>query len=226
MWLLEAAVAVAVEGRDRGGEEKEEGKDSGGGGGTHLWHAFSYLTIDDASISRRSTGGGGEGEPHFMHSCSHITIDPRILTMPGRSTSGFHRPGRHRVHLARSAVRCSARRMKSELHPHKNHLRGGLPRLVRTFLHVDDSFDFSFFWCGHFQRPRRGGRGGTKEVDWEEEEEEEQEEEKEKEKREVRRRGNWKEEEGEARKIEQGTGSTAGTRVHMRVPGYPGTRAR
>ena len=26
------------------------------------------------------------------------TIDPRIPTMPGRSTSGFHQPGKHRVH--------------------------------------------------------------------------------------------------------------------------------
>ena len=31
-----------------------------------------------------------------MHGRSRMTIAPRILTMPGRSPSGFHRPGRHR----------------------------------------------------------------------------------------------------------------------------------
>ena len=29
-----------------------------------------------------------------MHGRSRMTIDPRIPAMPGRSTSGFHRPGR------------------------------------------------------------------------------------------------------------------------------------
>ena len=31
----------------------------------------------------------------IMHGRSCPTIDPRIPTVPGRSTSGFHRPGRH-----------------------------------------------------------------------------------------------------------------------------------
>ena len=61
-----------------------------------------------------------------MHGRSRMTVDPRIPTMPlGRSMSGFHRPGRRRLHQARSAVRCSASRMKGELHPAKNRLRGG-----------------------------------------------------------------------------------------------------
>ena len=35
--------------------------------------------------------GGGR------YSCrTHMTIDPRIPTMPGWSTSGFHGPGRHK----------------------------------------------------------------------------------------------------------------------------------
>ena len=59
----------------------------------------------------------GGGFTHFMHSSSLKTIDPRTPTMPGRSKWGFHRPDRHRVHEARSAVRCSASRMKGELHP-------------------------------------------------------------------------------------------------------------
>ena len=36
-----------------------------------------------------------------MHSRSHKTIDPCICTMPERSASVFHRPGRHRVRQAR-----------------------------------------------------------------------------------------------------------------------------
>ena len=49
-----------------------------------------------------------------------MSIDPRIPTLPGRSTSGIHCPGRHRKHLARSAVRCPTSRMKGELHPTEN----------------------------------------------------------------------------------------------------------
>ena len=47
-----------------------------------------------------------------MHGRSRMTIDPCIPTMPGRSSSGFHRPGRHCLHQARSAGRCSASRME------------------------------------------------------------------------------------------------------------------
>ena len=63
--------------------------------------------------------GGGGGTP-LVHGRGRMTIDPRIPTMPGQSTSGFHQPGRHCLHLARNAVRCSASRMKGELHPSKN----------------------------------------------------------------------------------------------------------
>ena len=35
----------------------------------------------------------GGGCTQFVHGHSRMTIDPRILTMPGRSTSGFHQPG-------------------------------------------------------------------------------------------------------------------------------------
>ena len=55
-----------------------------------------------------------------MQDRSRMIIDFRIPTMPGRSTSGFHRPGRHCLHQARSAVRCSASRMKGELHHTEN----------------------------------------------------------------------------------------------------------
>ena len=53
---------------------------------------------------------------------SRMTLDSHIHTVPRRSTSGFHRPGRHRVHQARSAVRFPASRMMAELHPAKDRL--------------------------------------------------------------------------------------------------------
>ena len=37
---------------------------------------------------------GGGGCTQFVHGRSRMTIDLRIPTMPGRSTSGFHQPGR------------------------------------------------------------------------------------------------------------------------------------
>ena len=63
---------------------------------------------------------GGWGGAQFVHGRSRMTVDPRIPTVPGRSMSGFHQPGRHCLHQARSAVRCSASRMEGELHPSKS----------------------------------------------------------------------------------------------------------
>ena len=110
--------------------------------------------------------GGGYGRTQSVHDRSCMTIDPRIPTMPGRSTSGFHQPGRHCLHQARSAAGCSASRMKGELHPSKNRLQDGLRHHVPTFLLIDDSANelYFVFWCGH-SRDRNGyhyvgGRGG------------------------------------------------------------------
>ena len=83
-------------------------------------------------------GGWGRGT-QFVHDRSRMTIDPPIPTMPGRSTSGFHQPGTHCLHQARSSVRCLVSRMKSELHPSKNRSQDGLRHLVPTFLLMDDS---------------------------------------------------------------------------------------
>ena len=71
-------------------------------------------------------GGGTHimGCTRVMHGRSRMAVDPRIPAMPGRSTSGAQRPGRHCLHQARSAVRCLASRMKGELYPAKNRLRG------------------------------------------------------------------------------------------------------
>ena len=68
--------------------------------------------------------GGGGGVLDIIHGRSRMTIDPRIPTIPGRRTLGFHPPGGHCL-LALSAkgnVRCSASRMKGEQHPTENRL--------------------------------------------------------------------------------------------------------
>ena len=63
----------------------------------------------------RGQGWGGERRcSHIMHGRSHVIIDPCIPTMPGRSMSGFHRPGRHCLHQERSTGGCWASRMKGE----------------------------------------------------------------------------------------------------------------
>ena len=78
-----------------------------------------------------------------MHGRSRMTIDPRIPTMPGRIARRASTEAQADIaclHQARStAVTCLETRMKGELHPIKNRLRaGGLWRLVRTFLLMDD----------------------------------------------------------------------------------------
>ena len=62
----------------------------------------------------------GVGCTQFVHGRSRMTIDSLIPTMPGRSMSGFQQQGRHCLHQARSAVRCSASRLWRELHRSKN----------------------------------------------------------------------------------------------------------
>ena len=73
----------------------------------------------DTSIVERlvyAVIGRGGGLLDIMLGRSRMTTHPRIPTMPGHSTPGFHRPGRQCSHY-RSAVRCSASYIKSELHP-------------------------------------------------------------------------------------------------------------
>ena len=87
-----------------------------------------YMYRHDYMVGGRSMGEGrGEGGvTQFVHGRSRMTIDPRIPTMPGRSTSGFHQPGRHCLHQARSAVRCSTSHMKSGA--------GGKKGLLKAYL--------------------------------------------------------------------------------------------
>ena len=57
-------------------------------------------------MDKLGEGAGGVngwgGCTHFVHGRSRMTIDPRMPTLPGRSTLGFHQPGRHCLHRAGS----------------------------------------------------------------------------------------------------------------------------
>ena len=87
---------------------------------------FDLLSPHDP-VGAEENGGARGGVPDIIHGSSRMTIDPRIPAVPGRSTSGNHRPGRHCLHQAlRSTVACWASRMKGGLHPTTNRLRGGL----------------------------------------------------------------------------------------------------
>ena len=93
-----------------------------GGGG--MWEVEDWAVGSGCGVVRGGGSGGirgmGRGVTQFVHGRSRMAIDPRIPTMPGRSTSGFHQLGTLCLHQARSAVRCSASRMKGGLHPSKN----------------------------------------------------------------------------------------------------------
>ena len=127
------------------------------GGGIDRCHVLPlYLrSLTLTYLPTPGRGGGGHlvggGCTQFVHGRSRMTTDPRIPTMPGRSTSGFHQPGKHCLHQPRSAVRCSASRMKGELHPSKNRSRDEFRHLAPTFLRIDDrANELCFvFWCGH-----------------------------------------------------------------------------
>ena len=74
----------------------------------------------------------GEGCTQFViHDRSRMAIDSCIPTIPRQRTSSFHRPGRHCLHQARSAVRSHEVRAATYREP----------LLRRTFLHMDDSVE-------------------------------------------------------------------------------------
>ena len=74
----------------------------------HLLFSGTLLGLTAPSVAQEGERGslffrlqfGGGGVLIVMLGRSRMTIDPRISTMPGRSTSGFHLPGRHRWHQA------------------------------------------------------------------------------------------------------------------------------
>ena len=70
----------------------------------HVCEERIHLEIVTHAVHGRGVGGGGGGT-QIVHGRSHMTTDPRTRTMPGRSTSGFHEPGRHYSHQARAKRR-------------------------------------------------------------------------------------------------------------------------
>ena len=73
-------------------------------------------------VSRAIVGDLGGGGTHVMRCRSRMTISPRIPYNAGTEHVGFSPSGQ--TLLAQSAVRRSASRIKGELHPTKNCLRG------------------------------------------------------------------------------------------------------
>ena len=63
--------------------------------------ARTALAFQVGGCFRSASGGWGRVVLVRCIAVLSKTIDPRIPTMLGRSTSDFHRPGRHRVHQAR-----------------------------------------------------------------------------------------------------------------------------
>ena len=108
----------------------------------------------------RAGGAGAGGCTQFVNGCSRMTIDPRISALPGRRTSGFHQPGRHCLHQARRAVRCSASRTKGGLHPSKNRSYDRLRHPVPTScLWMTAPISHFVFCCGHFRNHFRNSNG-------------------------------------------------------------------
>ena len=106
------------------------------------WQQSKHRVQLGLGLVGRGNGYGGGGCTHVKHGRSRTTIDPRSPTMPGRNTSGFQRQGRQCLHQPRNAARCSASRIKGELHATKIRLCGGLPNLVCTFLHMDNRVEW------------------------------------------------------------------------------------
>ena len=105
--------------------------------GTSFWrHRYLFLAIEVHLFGDRGTLDNDDS----ARCLSWRTYDRAWVSSPGQSTSVFRRPGRHRVHQMRSAVRCLAGTIKGGLHPINNHLEGGFRHLLRAFLHKDDSF--------------------------------------------------------------------------------------
>ena len=73
-------------------------------------------------VRMRARGARGVYSFHAYDFRFFMTIDPLVPTISGRSMPGFHQPGRHCLHQARSSVRCSASCRKGELLPAKYHL--------------------------------------------------------------------------------------------------------
>ena len=63
--------------------------------------SLTKLSMSVTGRAGRAEGEGPEeGYTQAMDGRSRITKDPSTTRMPGRSTSGFYRPGRHCLHQA------------------------------------------------------------------------------------------------------------------------------
>ena len=78
-----------------------------------LRFSLSSLSSNTATINKLIRPRGGQGIQAW-------TLRTCVPTMPGRSTSDCHQPGKHCLHHMRSAVRCWANRMKGGPHSTKN----------------------------------------------------------------------------------------------------------
>ena len=91
---------------------------NGGGGVAH------QVGMEGEQVSMMLQVEAAAGGTHFMHSYSLRPLDPRISTLPGLSTSSFHRSGRHKC-----AGRRDGRRFRLfrplELDPFGNSTAGG-----------------------------------------------------------------------------------------------------
>ena len=93
------------------------------GAGTGLGWCLCSVLIHGVGVAyfAGDMGGcrGGEGWRELPSGTAvvRMTMHPLLLTMPGRSTSGFRRPGRQYLHQARSTVRCSSSRTIGDLRP-------------------------------------------------------------------------------------------------------------
>ena len=66
--------------------------------GPSVYQGAEDKVIAEVCQPFESYNGRGMGGVHVSCSRDYTTIDSRIPTMPGQSTSGFHRPGRHHMH--------------------------------------------------------------------------------------------------------------------------------
>ena len=88
-------------------------------------HKQCFYTFHNAvSVfkGRKMARGGGRGVVlDVIHGRSRMTIEPRSPTMPGRSTSGCHRPGGTHVMHSRSCMTIDPRREEGSSQSHNHY---------------------------------------------------------------------------------------------------------
>ena len=88
---------------------------------SHLYREMAFMSCRGSTVdlwrkgAMLTPGGAKAGAKGALHLCWLLSYSKGLHWFPG-----FHRPGRHCLHRARSAVRCWASRIKGELHSTKN----------------------------------------------------------------------------------------------------------